>query len=60
MNYSDFVIGGMLGHAKRGVTGRYANAPDSALLMAADRVSQKLADTVDGTKSGKVVQMGRQ
>jgi integrase len=48
MNYSDFVIGGMLGHAKPGVTGRYANAPDSALLMAADRVSQRLAGALDG------------
>ena len=60
MNYSDFVIGGMLGHAKRGVTGRYANAPDSALLMAADRVSQKLLDALDGNRTGKVVQIGRQ
>ena len=59
MNYSEFVIAGLLGHAKRGVTARYANAPDSALLMAADRVSQRLADALDGTRGGTVVQMGR-
>lgn len=55
MNYSEFVIAGLLGHAKRGVTARYANAPDSALLMAADRVSQRLADALDGRQSSKVV-----
>jgi integrase len=48
MNYSDFIIGGMLGHAKRGITGRYANTPDAALTLAADRVSQRLADALDG------------
>jgi len=55
MNYSDFIIGGMLGHAKRGITGRYANAPDHALVVAADRVSQRLADTLDGRKPAKVL-----
>jgi len=59
MNYSEFVIAGLLGHAKRGVTARYANAPDSALLLAADRVSQRLADTLDGVRGGTVVQIGR-
>jgi hypothetical protein len=50
MNYSDFVIGGLLGHAKRGVTGRYANAPDSALIMAADHISLRLAEALGGTR----------
>lgn len=57
MNYSDFVIGGMLGHAKRGVTGRYANTPDAALCSAADRVSQRLADTLAGKARGEVVEL---
>ena len=59
MNYSDFVIGGMLGHAKRGITGRYANTPDAALTAAADRVSQRLADALDGHATDKVVQFAR-
>jgi hypothetical protein len=59
MNYSDFVIGGLLGHAKRGMTGRYANAPDAALILAADHVSQKLADALDCRATGKVVQFSR-
>jgi integrase len=55
MGYSDIVIGAIIGHAKRGVTGRYATAPDSALIFAADRVSQRLADALDGKKTGNVV-----
>lgn len=46
MNYSDLVIGGLLGHAKRGITGRYANAPDSALVAAADAVSARIAAAI--------------
>lgn len=55
MNYSDLVIGAMLGHAKRGVTGRYANTPDSALCAAADRVSQRLSEALDGRAGATVV-----
>jgi integrase len=57
MNYSDFVIGGLLGHAKRGVTGRYANTPDAALCSAADRVSQRLCDALNGKARGEVVEL---
>ena len=46
MNYSDLVIGGLLGHAKRGVTGRYANTPDSALVVAADAVSARISEAL--------------
>lgn len=46
MNYSDFLIGGLLGHAKRGITGRYANTPDAALASAADRVSLRLSEAL--------------
>jgi integrase len=55
MNYSDLVIGGLLGHAKRGVTGRYANTPDAALVAAADKVSQRIADALDGKAASKIV-----
>jgi hypothetical protein len=46
-------------YAKKGVTGRYATAPDSALIFAANRISQHLADALDGRASAKVIQLGR-
>ena len=39
----ELTIAGMLGHRVKGITARYATAPDSALLAAADRVSARLA-----------------
>ncbi len=48
MNYSELVIAGLLGHSARGVTGRYANTPDSALVAAADAVSRRLAEALGG------------
>ncbi len=58
MNYSDFVIGGMLGHAKRGITGRYANTPDAALISAADRVAARMQAALNGVATENVVQLG--
>lgn len=55
LGYSDIVIGAIIGHAKKGITGRYATAPDSVLIMAADRISQYLADALDGKKMSKVI-----
>jgi integrase len=46
MNYSELVIAGLLGHSARGVTGRYATTPDSALVAAADAVSRRLAEAL--------------
>jgi integrase len=48
MNFSELTIAGLLGHRVKGVTARYATAPDSALLAAADRVSLRIADVLDG------------
>lgn len=55
MNISELLIAGLLGHRVRGVTGRYATAPDTALLAAADRVSLRLADALDGVEGAKVI-----
>jgi integrase len=52
MNFSELTIAGLLGHHVKGVTARYATAPDSALLAAADRVSVRLSETLDGRKVG--------
>jgi integrase len=55
MGYSELIIAPLLGHSGRGITSRYANAPDTALISAADRISLRLAEALDGTSSGKVV-----
>jgi integrase len=56
LGYSDLIIGALLGHAKKGITGRYATAPDPALVAAADRISLRLREALDGTaQSGKIV-----
>ena len=58
MNFSELTIAGLLGHRVKGVTARYATAPDSALLVAADRVSFQLAETLKGRDDGaKVVKL---
>ena len=57
LGYSDLIIGGLLGHAKKGITGRYATAPDPALLVAADAVSRKLAEALDSPRRGQVVDL---
>lgn len=43
MNYSELTIAGLLGHKVKGVTSRYATAPDSALIAAANAVSERIA-----------------
>lgn len=55
LGFSDIIIGAIIGHAKKGTTGIYATAPDSALILAADRISQYLADALDGRQTGKVL-----
>jgi len=57
LGYSDLIIGALLGHAKRGITGRYATAPDPALVAAADKISLALAMALDGTAADKVVKL---
>jgi len=57
LGYSDLIIGALLGHAKKGITGRYATAPDPALVAAADRISLALAMELDGTSVDKVVML---
>lgn len=51
MNFSELTIAGLLGHAVKGVTARYATAPDSALVASADRVSLRLADALSGNQT---------
>lgn len=58
MNFSELTIAGLLGHSVKGVTARYATAPDSALLSAADRVSQRMSDLIDGSTERAVSRIG--
>ncbi len=58
MNFSELTIAGLLGHRVKGVTARYATAPDSALVAAADRVSLRISETLDGTSDSKVISIG--
>ncbi len=55
MNFSELTIAGLLGHTVKGVTARYATAPDSALLAAADRVSLRISEVMDGKTADNVV-----
>lgn len=60
LGYSDLIIGALLGHAKKGITGRYATAPDPALVAAADRISVALAKALDDAAvTGNVVRDSR-
>jgi integrase len=57
LGYSDLIIGALLGHAKKGITGRYATAPDPALVAAADRISMALMLALDGKDADKVIRL---
>lgn len=48
LNYSELTIAGLLGHRAKGITARYATAPDSALLSAADQTAHRIAHLLEG------------
>ena len=48
LGFSELTIAGLLGHKLGSVTARYAHVPDTALLAAADRVSEHLKAMLDG------------
>ena len=55
LGYSDATIGELLGHARRGVTSRhYIRRPDAALVEAATRAAQVIANALDGKEAGIV------
>ena len=60
MDFSELTIAGLLGHKLKGVTSRYANAPDSALIAAANRVSEKLLSTLgSGTSRSNTISLNQ-
>ena len=55
MGFSELTIAGLLGHSVPGVTARYAHVADSALVLAADKVSARISTALDGTEKAKVL-----
>jgi integrase len=54
--YGDATVGELIGHARRGVTSRhYIRRPDAALIAAADRVAERIAAAMGGSKSAEIV-----
>lgn len=54
--YSDATVGELLGHARRGVTAKhYIRRPDAALVAAADKVSARIAVSLDRREMGEVI-----
>lgn len=47
LGFSEMTIAGLLGHSARGVTQRYVHL-DTALVVAADRVADEIAQLLDG------------
>ena len=53
IGFSELTIAGLLGHSARGVTQGYVHL-DTALVVAADRVSAEIAKLLDGTAGAKI------
>ena len=51
LGFSELTIAGLLGHSARGVTQGYVHL-DTALVVAANRVSARIAELLDGAASG--------
>ncbi len=50
--YGDSTIAELLGHARRGVTARhYIRRPDAALIAAADRAAERIANALEGRQA---------
>ncbi len=56
LGFSELVIAGLLGHSAGSVTGGYVHL-DSALVAAADRVSDVIRDALDGKEPAKVIHL---
>ena len=57
IGFSELTIAGLLGHTVPGITARYAHVPDSALVIAAGRVSSRIAAALEGGSEPKVVKL---
>jgi integrase len=55
LGFSEITIAGLLGHTSRGVTQRYSHVPDTALLVAADRIASRIAAALNETTEANVL-----
>ncbi len=56
LGYSELTIAGLLGHSLSGVTARYAHMPDKALVAAADIISERILDALNGKADAEIVE----
>ena len=56
LGYSELTIAGLLGHSLSGVTARYAHMPDKALLAAADIISKRILDALNGKGDAEIME----
>lgn len=59
MGYSEITIAGLLGHRSSSATGRYIHLVDPALIDAVNRVSEVIAERMDGVEisGGNIVEI---
>ena len=57
LGFTEPTIAALLGHSRRGVTRGYITKLDTALIAAADRVSERIADMMAGTTSAEIVEL---
>ena len=55
LGFTEPTIAALLGHSRRGVTRGYITKLDAALIAAADRVSERIAEMMAGTISAEIV-----
>jgi integrase len=61
IGFSEATIGDILGHARRGVTNRhYIRRPDAALVAAATRIADRVAEMMAGKQLAEVVPLRQQ
>jgi integrase len=57
LGFTEPTIAALLGHSRRGVTRGYIAKVDTALIAAADRVSERIADMMAGAPSAEIIDL---
>jgi integrase len=59
MGYTELTIAGLLGHSLGGVTNRYSHNVDSSLVNAADKISLRIEQALEGKEQCNVIEFKR-
>ena len=60
MGFTEITLAGLLGHSLGGVTNRYSHNVDSSLISAADKISLRIENALNGkTEESKVLEFKR-